>query len=166
VAAAMPRPGWLEDPVPPDRIDLMAELHRSTTVTLAMGDEQGGPGFPDALLLADAVDVVRVDATCAGGISGSGVIVRQVMDAGKGLSFHVFARLHAQIAAALDARGAIIEWSLPGMLVDPVTESLPMPPIVDGEMAVPADHAGLGELWDRAWMAEQACEDPDGILAW
>jgi L-alanine-DL-glutamate epimerase-like enolase superfamily enzyme len=166
VAASMPRPGWLEDPVPPDRIDLMAALHRSAGVTLAMGDEQGGPGFPDALLLADAIDVVRIDATCAGGISGLRTIVPRILSAGKGLSFHVFARLHAQIAAALDAHGTIIEWSLPGMLVDPVTESLPMPSIADGQMVVSADHAGLGELWDRDWMATQTCDDPDGILAW
>lgn len=166
VAAAMPRPGWLEDPVPPDRIDLMAALHRGTGVTLAMGDEQGGPGFPDALLLADALDVVRVDATCAGGISGLRTIVPQVLGAGKGLSFHVFARLHAQLAAAFDASDTVIEWSLPGMLVDPVTESLPMPPMADGRMVVAADHAGLGELWDRAWMADQATDDPDGILGW
>jgi L-alanine-DL-glutamate epimerase-like enolase superfamily enzyme len=166
IAAAMPRPGWLEDPVPPDRIDLMAELHRTAGVTLAMGDEQGGPGFPDALLLADAVDVVRIDATCAGGISGARSIVPRVRQAGKRLSFHVFARVHAQIAASLGAEGAVIEWSQPGMLVDPVTESLPMPAMADGSMVVAADHAGLGELWDRAWMAEQGREDPDGILAW
>ncbi len=166
VAAAMPRPGWLEDPVPPERIDLMAALHRSAGVTLAMGDEQGGPGFPDALLLADALDVVRIDATCAGGISGLRTIVPQVLAAGKGLSFHVFARLHAQIAAALDAGGTVIEWSLPGMTVDPVTESLPMPPIADGRMTVASDHPGLGALWDRDWMAEQVTDDPDGILAW
>jgi L-alanine-DL-glutamate epimerase-like enolase superfamily enzyme len=166
VAAAMPRPGWLEDPVPPERIDLMAALHRDAGVTLAMGDEQGGPGFPDALLLADAVDVVRVDATCAGGISGLRTIVPQVLAAGKRLSFHVFARLHAQIASALDAGETVIEWSLPGMTVDPVTESLPMPPIADGRMTAVADHPGLGDLWDRDWMADQATDDPHGILAW
>ncbi len=166
VAAAMPRPGWLEDPVPPDRVDLMAALRGSIGVDLAMGDEQGGPGFPDALLLADAVDVVRLDATCAGGISGLRTIVPQVVAAGRRLSFHVFARLHAQVAAALDAAGAVIEWSLPGMLVDPITESLPLPPIADAQMPVAPDHPGLGALWDPAWLDEQMRDDPDAILGW
>ena len=63
LAETMPKPGWLEDPVAPHRVELLAELRRRVEVDVAMGDEQGGPGFPDALLLADAVDVVRLDAT-------------------------------------------------------------------------------------------------------
>ena len=100
LADAMPLPGWLEDPVPPHRVELLAELRRRIGVDVAMGDEQGGPGFPDALLLADAVDIVRLDATVAGGVSGLRPIVEQVRRAGKGLSFHIYGPLHAAIASA------------------------------------------------------------------
>lgn len=144
VAASMPRPGWLEDPVPPDRIDLMAALHRSAGVTLAMGDEQGGRGSRTRCSLRTRSMWCASTPPARAASAGCWSIVPQVLSAGKGLSFHVFARLHAQIAAALDARGTIIEWSLPGMLVDPVTESLPLPPFDDGQMTVSAAHVGLG----------------------
>ncbi len=166
LAQVMPRAGWLEDPVPSERIDLLADVRRAVGVDVAMGDEQGGPGFPDALLLADAVDVVRLDASCAGGITGLRPIVQRVQRAGRGMSFHVFANFHSQIAAALGAADAWIEWSLPGMLVDALTESLPLPTTRDGRMVVPNDHPGLGRLWDPDWLADQQVDDPEGVLGW
>lgn len=166
LAEAMPQPGWFEDPVPPHRVDLLAELRRRVNVDIAMGDEQGGPGFPDAMLLADAVDVVRLDATVAGGISGLRPIVKQIRQAGKGLSFHIYARLHAAIAAAIADEDAIVEWSLPGMLVDPMMESLPATAFEDGRMRVDGGDPGMGELFDRNWVLEQQPDDPDGILEW
>lgn len=42
IADVMPKPGWLEDPVAPDRIDLLAEVRAAVEVRVAMGDEQGG----------------------------------------------------------------------------------------------------------------------------
>jgi L-alanine-DL-glutamate epimerase-like enolase superfamily enzyme len=163
---AMPKPGWLEDPVPPHRIDLLAELHRRVHVDVAMGDEQGGPGFPDAMLYADAVDVVRLDATVAGGVSGLRPVVRQIREAGKGLSFHIYGRMHAAIAAAIADEDAIVEWSLPGMLVDPMMESLPAPTFENGRMHVDDLGLGLGEPFDRDWLLEQGPADPDGVLDW
>ena len=166
LAQVMPKPGWLEDPVPPHRIDLLAELHRRVEVDIAMGDEQGGPGFPDAMLYADAVDVVRLDATVAGGVSGLRPIVQHIRAAGKGLSFHIYGRMHAAIAAAIADEEAIVEWSLPGMLVDPMMESLPAPAFEHGRMRVADLGPGLGEPFDRAWLLEQRPDDPDGILDW
>ncbi len=166
LAAVMPKAGWLEDPVPSERIDLLADVRHAIGVTVAMGDEQGGPGFPDAMLLADAIDVVRLDVSCAGGITGSRPIVERVQRAGKGLSFHVFAGFHSQIAAGLGATDAWIEWSLPGMLVDAMTESRPQPTFHAGRMEIANDHTGLGPLWDPDWLADQRVDDPDGILAW
>ncbi len=166
LAEGMPKPGWLEDPVPPHRIELLAELRRRVSVEVAMGDEQGGPGFPDALLLADAVDVVRLDATVAGGVSGLRPIIEQIRQAGKGVSFHIYPRLHAAIAAAIADDEAIVEWSLPGMLVDPITEPLPGPKFDDGRMRVDALGPGLGQLFDRQWLVSKRPDDPDGILDW
>jgi len=166
LAAVMPKPGWLEDPVPPERIELLADVRRAIGVRVAMGDEQGGPGFPDALLLGDAVDVVRLDATCAGGITGLRPIIERVQRAGKDISFHVYAAFHAQIAAGLGADEAWIEWSLPGMLVDAVTESRTLPTFDDGRMHIDPVGPGLGRMWDPDWLADQTIDDPDGILDW
>lgn len=166
IAGVMPLPGWLEDPVAPERVDLLAAIRRAIPVEVAMGDEQGGPGFPDALLLADAVDVVRLDASCAGGVTGLRPIVERVRAAGVGISFHVYAAFHAQIAAGLGVEDAWVEWSLPGTLVDAITESQPLPMFEQGRMRMAAHEPGLGRLWDPDWMREQRVDDPDGLLAW
>ncbi len=164
VAAVMSVPGWLEDPVAPDRIDLLAAVRRAISVPVAMGDEQGGPGFPDAMLLADAVDVVRLDASCVGGVTGVRAIVGRVRAAGKGISFHVYAGYHAQIAAGLGLEDAWVEWSLPGTLVDVITESRPLPVVEHGRMRVDRETPGLGTLWDPDWLRDLAPDDPDGVL--
>lgn len=166
LAAVMPKAGWLEDPVAPERIELLARVRKAIGVKVAMGDEQGGPGFPDALLLADAVDVVRLDATCAGGVSGLRPIMERVRRAGKSVSFHVYAALHAPIAAGLGAQEAWIEWSLPGTLVDVMTETLPLPAFSAGRMRVDREALGLGRLFDPDWLRDQVFEDPDGMARW
>lgn len=166
LAEVMPGTGWLEDPVPPHRIDLLAELCARASVRVAMGDEQGGPGFPDAILCAAAVDVVRLDATVAGGVSGLRAIVPRVREAGKGLSFHIYGGMHAAIAAAIADENAIVEWSLPGMLVDPLMKSLPAPAVRDGRLRVSGDTPGLGQPFDRDWLTEQRPDDPEGVLSW
>jgi L-alanine-DL-glutamate epimerase-like enolase superfamily enzyme len=156
--------------VPQDRIDLLAEIRRAVSVDVAMGDDQGGPGSPDALLLADAVDVVRIDAACAGGVTGVRSILERVRRAGKDVSFHIYGNMHAPIAAGLGAQDAWIEWSLPGTFVDAVTESLPLPAF-DGDRLRVGDlgsshEPGLGWLWDPDWLRDQPVDDPEGVLAW
>jgi L-alanine-DL-glutamate epimerase-like enolase superfamily enzyme len=166
LTAGMEAPGWLEDPVAPEDIGLLAAVRAAVKVRIAMGDEQAGPGFPDALLRADAVDVVRLDAVCVGGISGLRPIVERIRAARRGISFHVYGHLHGPIAAGLGIRDAVVEWSLPGMVVDPVSEARGLPPVHDGRMTVADDGPGLGALWDPHWVAGHALEDPDGILNW
>jgi len=45
----------------------LPRLRHANQHTIAMGDEQGGSYYPQALLMAKAVDVVRIDLTCMGG---------------------------------------------------------------------------------------------------
>ena len=61
--------GWFEDVFPPGDAGKLRALRERTDVPIAQGDEQGGIYYPEALILADAVDVVRVDLTCMGGIT-------------------------------------------------------------------------------------------------
>ena len=61
--------GWFEDVFPPGDAGIVAELRRRAPMPIAMGDEQGGLYYPEALIRADAVDVVRIDLTCMGGIT-------------------------------------------------------------------------------------------------
>ena len=65
------RLGWFEDIFPPGDAQQLAELRRQIDTPIAMGDEQGGAYYPQALIRAGAVDVVRIDLTCMGGITGA-----------------------------------------------------------------------------------------------
>jgi len=63
------RPRWLEEPVPPDRIEDFVSLRRSSRVPIATGEhEYTRWGFLQ-LLQAGAVDVIQSDPDWCGGIS-------------------------------------------------------------------------------------------------
>ena len=75
----------------------MAELRaRSGGTPIAMGDEQGGSYYPEALLLRQAVDVVRIDLTCMGGITGG------IDHGGKRHGLTKFAAIHLAAVEVLD----------------------------------------------------------------
>src|SRR5579875_3054697 len=74
--------GWFEDIFPPGDAAKVAELRRRAPMPIAMGDEQGGLYYPEALITAQAVDVVRIDLTCMGGITRGRQIIEQCLRAG------------------------------------------------------------------------------------
>lgn len=86
---------WIEDPFPPPSHERTAALRAHYGGKIGAGDEQSGEEL-HALVLADAVDVLRLDYTTAGGISG---VLRAL--AGKCIraSFHVYPEVHRHLAA-------------------------------------------------------------------
>ena len=157
--------GWMEDIVPPGNARMVAEIRRSGAVPVAMGDEQGGSYHPEALLHADAVDVLRVDATTNGGITRLRPIVARAVAAGVRIAPHMFPHVHSQVLSALGRTEAPIEWGIPGTGVHPMDDSLAQPVVRDGLMDPLPDLPGLGVLVDPAWIATQQVIDPDGLLA-
>ena len=92
--------GWFEDVFPPGQAGKLAELRRRVSVPIAQGDEQGGLYYPEALILAEAVDVVRIDLTCMGGITGGRRIIDETLAAGLDFAPHMFPHVHAQVMSA------------------------------------------------------------------
>ncbi|MEI7745522.1 MAG: enolase C-terminal domain-like protein, partial [Chloroflexota bacterium] len=157
---------WIEDVVAPGELEPLVALRSLTTTPVAMGDEQGGPHFPDALLAAGAVDVLRLDATCVGGLGPFVRASRRATAAGKLVAPHMLGYLHAPILSAIGLAGSPIEWSVPGAGVEPFGESLPAPRIVEG-MSQPLDGGpGFGCVVNPDWIADQRLDDPRGSLAW
>ena len=60
---------WFEDVFRPGDAGMVADLRREIDTPIAMGDDQGGAYYPDALLDRNAVDIVRTDLTCMGGLT-------------------------------------------------------------------------------------------------
>lgn len=154
---------WYEDVFPPGDAAIVRALRDRIDIPVAMGDEQGGAYFPEALLLADAVDIVRIDATCMGGLTRFPEMVRQVHAAGKRFTPHMFAHVHSQLLAGLGFDEPV-EWGVPGTGVDQYADSLAQPTLHDGRMERLHDDVGFGPLVNPGWLAEQRLDDPEGIL--
>jgi L-alanine-DL-glutamate epimerase-like enolase superfamily enzyme len=134
-------------------------------VPIAQGDEQGGSYYPEALIAKDAVDVIRVDLTCMGGITRGRPLIRQILDAGYRFAPHMFPHVHSQVLAGLGYTDVPIEWGIPGTGVHPMDDPLPQPEILPGGLMAPLpEEPGFGRLVDRDWAQEQPHDDPDGIL--
>lgn len=159
------RLGWFEDVLPPGDAQLVRQLRDRSPVPIAMGDEQGGSYYPQALIEARAVDVVRIDLTCMGGITRGRRIVEEVQRAGLAFAPHMFAHVHSQVFSAWGHSDVPIEWGVPWTGVDPYADSLRQPGLDDeGRMQPLPEQAGFGELLNPQWAASQPHDDPDGIL--
>jgi L-alanine-DL-glutamate epimerase-like enolase superfamily enzyme len=159
------RLGWFEDVFPPGDAEIVAGLReRANGTWIAMGDEQGGAYYPEALLLRRAVDVVRIDLTCMGGITRAQPMIDACLRAGTAFAPHMFAHVHSQVFGAL-GHDVPVEWGVPGTGVDQFADSLVQLTIVDGGRMQPLpEQPGFGQLYNGAWLAEQDVDDPDGLV--
>jgi L-alanine-DL-glutamate epimerase-like enolase superfamily enzyme len=156
--------GWFEDIVPPGDAAQVAEIRAAISTPVAMGDEQGGSYFPQALLKFDAVDVNRVDATTNGGITRLRAIAEVVRVAGNLVAPHMYPHIHSQVLGALGHTDSPIEWGIPGTGVHPMDDSLVQPVVRDGRMDPLPELPGFGTLVDPAWIARQTVTDPHRLL--
>lgn len=157
------RLAWFEDVFPPGDSRIVARLRQRCNTTIAMGDEQGGSYYPEALLLRTAVDVVRIDLTCMGGISRSHALIEACQEAGVAFAPHMFAHVHSQVFSGIGCE-VPIEWGVPGTGVDQFADALQQPTVVDGLMEPLPEQPGFGELVNPRWLADQDVDDSDGLV--
>jgi L-alanine-DL-glutamate epimerase-like enolase superfamily enzyme len=157
--------GCIEDIFPPGNAGKLAELRRRVKIPIWQGDEQGGSYYPEALIMAKSVDLVRVDLTCMGGITGARAIIDECLAAGVQFGPHMFAHVHSQVFSAWGFTDRPIEWGVPWTGVDPYADSLEQPVIKDGLMQPLAQKPGFGDLLNREWALSQPHDDPQGILS-
>jgi L-alanine-DL-glutamate epimerase-like enolase superfamily enzyme len=156
---------WFEDVFPPGDAAIVAELRKRAPMPIAMGDEQGGLYYPEALIAADAVDVVRIDLTCMGGITRGRQLVDQCRRAGRAFAPHMNAHVHSQVFSALGYSDVPVEWGVPWTGVDPYADSLAQPEILPGGLMKPLpEEPGFGSLLNRDWALSQPHDDPDHVL--
>jgi L-alanine-DL-glutamate epimerase-like enolase superfamily enzyme len=154
--------GWVEDIMPPGHAQDIAAVRRAVRVPIGMGDEQGGAYHPEALLMAGAVDVVRLDASTNGGVTG----LRRVLGELGGARFtaHMFPHVHSRLFSALGLEGVPIEWGILGNGVDQVSDTFSRPVVIEGMMQpLPAD-PGFGMQIDPEWLRSQSPDDPDNLI--
>jgi L-rhamnonate dehydratase len=76
-------PRWLEEPVPPDRLDAYREIRRQTGIPIAGGEHEYTRWGFKALLDAEGVDVVQADPDWTGGLTETVKICALVSAYGK-----------------------------------------------------------------------------------
>ncbi len=157
--------GWFEDVFPPGDAAIVAALRNRVAVPIAMGDEQGGSYYPEALLAARAVDVVRIDTTCMGGITRARPTIEMCNNAGVAFAPHMFAHVHSQIFSGLGYPNVPVEWGVRWTGVDQYADSLAQPTVIDGFMQPLDRQPGFGTLVNPDWLAEQQNDDPEGLIA-
>jgi L-alanine-DL-glutamate epimerase-like enolase superfamily enzyme len=98
---------WIEDPFRADRIEWMKAVQRRCRIPLGGGDEVANHHAMADLITSRAVDVVRLDATCQGGITGLLKLIALASHYGVKISTHTYPEIHRHIALAVPGQSYI-----------------------------------------------------------
>lgn len=142
---------WLEDPMPATRIASYRRLRERCRLPLAIGDEVSDIQLLDRLAREGIADVLRLDATVAGGITGAQRLLDSCGLAGVPVSPHVGMPIHVHLAAAHPACLCVEAFVGEDLALDPVEQLLSAAPAVAGGSVRAPSEPGLGcELdWEQ-----------------
>lgn len=141
---------FIEDPFPPERWRLTAELAARLRTPLAAGEDALGlEGLRDLL---DAVAILRVDATASGGIGTALDAVALAGASGRGVITHAFHDLHGDLGGGLPPID-LVE-TIPDSGANPVGRLLVRRHRVEGGELVLGEEPGHGLALD--WEAVRA----------
>ncbi len=135
---------WLEEPLPNDDADGMAELRRRTAIAIA-GAELNHVGLPEMKVMLEkrSLDIYQSDSVFAGGISETWRIVAAVAKAGARYTPHTWTNgigfaINLQLFSASP-------WRDDTLLEYPISEPGWVPQFRDGLLQQPWHH-------DRGWL--------------
>ncbi len=132
---------FLEDPFAASDWRLTHELQRQITTPLAAGEDVFGPrAFSD---LVGGIDILRVDATTCGGLTGAIEAIHIAAAAGKTVLPHVFPPLHVHLACAFPNVEAV-EIIPQESGADPLHALLRDCPLPAGGKMKPSEEPGVG----------------------
>lgn len=138
---------FLEDPFAASDVRLTHELARNLTTPIAAGEDTFGPRVVSDLV--SGIDILRVDATTVGGITGAMEAINIAAAAGKTVFPHVFSPIHVHLACAFPNVESV-ELIPTESGADPLERMLRnVPAAKEGKMAPSAD-PGVGIFidWD------------------
>jgi L-alanine-DL-glutamate epimerase-like enolase superfamily enzyme len=136
---------FLEDPFAASDIRLTHELGRQLATPLAAGEDTFGPRVISELV--SGIDILRVDATTVGGITGAIEAIHIAAAAGRTVFPHVFAPIHVHLACAfpnIESVELIPEESG----ADPLERMLRNLPRIQGGKMIPHPEPGIGVFLD------------------
>jgi L-alanine-DL-glutamate epimerase-like enolase superfamily enzyme len=132
---------FLEDPFAASDIRLTHQIRDELITPIAAGEDVFGAGVVADLV--SGIDILRVDATTVGGITGAVEAINLAAAAGRTVFPHVFAPLHVHLACAFPNVEAV-EWITQESGADPVDQFLQnIPSVKHGQMS-PCEEPGIG----------------------
>lgn len=140
---------FLEDPFAANDVRLTHELRREIVTPIAAGEDTFGPRV--IAELAGGIDILRVDATTVGGITGAIEAINLAAAAGRTVFPHVFHPIHVHLACAFPNVESV-EVITEGSGADPLHRLLRnLPAAKEGRLS-PSQEPGIGiEVdWDAA----------------
>lgn len=141
---------FIEDPFPPNQWRETKELRSALSTPLAAGEDVTSlTGFQDLL---EGVDILRVDATASGGVTGALAAIDLAKESDCTVLPHVFLPLHAHLAAASPV-SMMAEFTT-DPLIDPYARLLKKPLSIAGGRMQMDDEPGNG--WQVDWEAAVA----------
>jgi L-alanine-DL-glutamate epimerase-like enolase superfamily enzyme len=132
---------FIEDPFSASDVRWTHQLRRELRTPIAAGEDVFGAGVVSELV--SGIDILRVDATTVGGLTGAIEAINLAAGAGRTVFPHVFAPLHSHLACAFPNVEAV-EWITKECGADPLNQFLRNIPVVkEGRMA-PSEEPGIG----------------------
>jgi L-alanine-DL-glutamate epimerase-like enolase superfamily enzyme len=132
---------FLEDPFAASDVRLTHELRRDLVTPIAAGEDIFGPRVVSDLV--NGIDILRVDATTIGGITGAVEAINIAAGAGRTVFPHVFSPIHVHLACAFPNVESV-ELIPEESGADPLHLLLRNVPVVkDGKMS-PSSEPGIG----------------------
>lgn len=113
---------WVEDPFVSGSLMELKKLRSLLSSPLASGDDETHLYHPQAFVETGAVDILRLDTTCQGGLSRLIRLNEYLAQKNLPVSWHVYDAWHSQVASILDVESISIEYSAPGASVDALAE--------------------------------------------
>ncbi len=138
---------FLEDPFAATDMRLTHELARDLATPIAAGEDTFGPRVVADLV--SGIDLLRVDATTVGGITGAIEAINIAAAAGRTVFPHVFSPIHAHLACAFPNLESV-EWIPEESGADPLERMLRNVPVAKQGKMAPSAEPGTGIVidWD------------------
>ena len=140
---------YVEDPFSESLAPLVADLRRRSGMLIGLGESLSGHRAFRELIAAEAVDVVRCDATVVGGVREFLATAALASAAGLEISGHIQPGVHVHFGAALtNFHRAGLEYVPPGSGIDVFHELLATGLELRDGCAIVPERPGLGLDWD------------------
>ena len=140
---------WVEDPFVSGSLMELKKLRSLLDSPLASGDDETHLYHPQAFVETGAVDILRLDTTCQGGLSRLLQLNDYLAEKNLPVSWHVYDNWHSQVASILDVESISIEYSAPGASVDALAELIVAKQKIEGESATTGWRFTMPELPDE-----------------